>query len=242
MSLGWLIDLDRDHAGDSVWVFCESARPPYISVARPIAASLSGQLWTIEPEEPPHRGARAAAGGRRHRRGGGCTRDGSGAIGSARRSRRGRRSRGRREAEPLRPSDVGGVAGRAGRRRGRLRPRAATGGRPTNRPSSRSRGARPPSRGRGWRTASRAPRAGRRPGRAVPGSRGQAGLGQVAHDPGALDEADLAVLLGHDDDDRVGLLGDPEGRPMARPEALGVDRRLGQRQERAGGDDPARRG
>ena len=64
------------------------------------------------------------------------------------------------------------------------------------------------------------------------------GLGQVADDPGALDEADLAVLLGDDDDDRVGLLGDPEGRPMPRPEPLGVDRRLGQRQERAGRDDP----
>ena len=62
-------------------------------------------------------------------------------------------------------------------------------------------------------------------------------LAEVADDPGPLDEADLAVLLGDDDDDRVGLLGDPEGRPVARPEPLGVDRHLGQRQEGAGGED-----
>ncbi len=40
------------------------------------------------------------------------------------------------------------------------------------------------------------------------------------------------MLLGHEDDDRIGLLGDPEGGPMARPEALWLDRRLRQRQHR----------
>ena len=63
-------------------------------------------------------------------------------------------------------------------------------------------------------------------------------LVQVAHDPRPLDQADLAVLLGDDDDDRVGLLGDAEGGPVARPEPLGVDGRLGQRQQGSGRDDP----
>ena len=45
------------------------------------------------------------------------------------------------------------------------------------------------------------------------------------------------VLLGDHDDERVGLLGDAEGRPVAGPEALGVDRRLGERQQRAGRED-----
>ena len=66
---------------------------------------------------------------------------------------------------------------------------------------------------------------------------GQTRLGQVAHDPGPLDQADLAVLLGDHDDHRIGLLGDPEGRAVARPEPLGVDGRLGERQERPGGHD-----
>ena len=52
---------------------------------------------------------------------------------------------------------------------------------------------------------------------------GQLRLVQVADDPGPLDEADLAVLLGHDDDHGVGLLGDAEGGAMAGPEPLGVD-------------------
>ena len=65
----------------------------------------------------------------------------------------------------------------------------------------------------------------------------QLGLVEVAPDPRALDEADLAALLADDDHDGVGLLGDPEGRPVARPEPLDLDRRLGQRQERARGDD-----
>ena len=67
---------------------------------------------------------------------------------------------------------------------------------------------------------------------------GEPGLGQVADDAGALDEADLPVLLGDDDHDRVGLLGDAERGTVARPEALGLDRRLGQRQERPGRHDP----
>ena len=67
--------------------------------------------------------------------------------------------------------------------------------------------------------------------------RGQLGLVEVAHDPRALDQADLAALLADDDHDGVGLLGDPESRPVARPEPLDLDRGLGQRQERAGGDD-----
>ena len=71
---------------------------------------------------------------------------------------------------------------------------------------------------------------------------GELALVEVAHDARALDEADLAVLLGHDDDDGIGLLGDAEGGAMARPEALGLDGRLGQRQERAGGEDRSRRG
>ena len=66
---------------------------------------------------------------------------------------------------------------------------------------------------------------------------GELPLVEVADDPGALDEADLAVLLRHDHDDRVGLLGDAERGTMARPEALGVDRRLGQRQEGARRED-----
>ena len=63
------------------------------------------------------------------------------------------------------------------------------------------------------------------------------GLVQVAPDPRPLDEADLAALLADDDDDRVGVGGDPERGPMAGPEPLGLDGQLGQRQERAGGDD-----
>ena len=62
-------------------------------------------------------------------------------------------------------------------------------------------------------------------------------LVEVAPDPGPLDEADLAGLLGDDDHDRVGLLGDPERGPVAGPVALRLDRRLGQRQEGAGGED-----
>ena len=67
---------------------------------------------------------------------------------------------------------------------------------------------------------------------------GEPGLGQVADDAGTLDQADLPVLLGDDDDDRVGLLGDAERRTVTGPEALGLDRRLGQRQERPGRHDP----
>ena len=65
----------------------------------------------------------------------------------------------------------------------------------------------------------------------------QLGLIQVADDPGPLDETDLAVLLRDDDDERVGLLGDPESGPVAGPEALGVDRHLGQGQQGAGCED-----
>ena len=73
-------------------------------------------------------------------------------------------------------------------------------------------------------------------------ARASCGLVEVADDPRPLDEADLAVLLGHHDHDRVGLLGDPEGGPMARPEALAVEGRLRERQQRAGGQDRGRRG
>jgi hypothetical protein len=67
---------------------------------------------------------------------------------------------------------------------------------------------------------------------------GQPRLVEVAYDPRPFDEADLAVLLGHDHDHRVGLLGDAQGGPMARPEPLGVDGRLGQREQRPGRDHP----
>ena len=111
--------------------------------------------------------------------------------------------------------------------------------RPTNRPMSASR--------RDPMTAARPSLAARRPNaprRLAAGSsspwiaRAETDLGEVAHDPGPFHEADLPVLLRHDDHDGVGLLGDPEGRPVTRPEPLGVDRRLGQRQERAGRHDP----
>src|SRR5664280_1375851 len=62
-------------------------------------------------------------------------------------------------------------------------------------------------------------------------------LVEVAPDPGPLDDARLAGLLGDDHDHRVGLLRDPERRPVAGAEALGVDGRLRQREHRARRDD-----
>ena len=46
-------------------------------------------------------------------------------------------------------------------------------------------------------------------------------LGRDAHDPRPLDDAHLAVLLGHDDRHGVRVLGDPERRPVAGAVALG---------------------
>ena len=62
-------------------------------------------------------------------------------------------------------------------------------------------------------------------------------LVEIPHDPAALHEADLAVLLGDHHDERVGLFGDPERRAVARAEPLRVDRGLGQREQRSGGQD-----
>ena len=71
---------------------------------------------------------------------------------------------------------------------------------------------------------------------------GQLRLVEIAHDPRPLHEADLAVLLGDDDHDRVRLLGDPQRGPVAGPEAFRVDRRIGQRQRGAGRHDRSRHG
>ena len=68
-------------------------------------------------------------------------------------------------------------------------------------------------------------------------------LVEVAHDPGALDEADLAVLLGDDHDDRVGLLGRARGprgggfRTARNGSVVSPSGRSG-----SGGEDPASRG
>src|SRR5439155_13421709 len=58
---------------------------------------------------------------------------------------------------------------------------------------------------------------------------GELRLAQVPHDPGPLDETDLAVLLRHDDDGRIRLLRDPESRPVAGPEPPRRDRHRGPR-------------
>ena len=59
-----------------------------------------------------------------------------------------------------------------------------------------------------------------------------------AHDPGPLDDAHLAALLGHHDRDRVGVLGDAERGAMARAEPLG-EGHLGERQQRGRGEHVA---
>src|SRR6266542_228182 len=63
------------------------------------------------------------------------------------------------------------------------------------------------------------------------------GLREVPDDPRPLHDADLVVLLGDHDDHRIGLLGDPEGGPVARPEAFRVNGGLRERQQGAGRQD-----
>ena len=217
----------------NVCVFWDSASPPYIRVARPTAATLSGQLLKIRT-----RIRLTAAPGRPRD-------DTTSSSTAARIARRvlGRRPVGRgvaaRPGWPAGPRRWPGWRGRLGRARGEAcdglaggpaarRADRARAGAATD-PPGRDPARRPPAEG-ATAAAGRVEQPLDRP--------RQPGLGQVAHDPGALDEADLAVLLGDDDDHRVGLLGDAEGGAVARPEALGVDRGLGQRQERPGGDDP----
>ena len=62
-------------------------------------------------------------------------------------------------------------------------------------------------------------------------------LVEVTDDAGPLDEADLAGLLGNDDRERVGLLGDAKGGLMAGAEALERNGRFDGRQQRPGRQD-----
>src|SRR6266581_2711656 len=66
---------------------------------------------------------------------------------------------------------------------------------------------------------------------------GELGLRDVPDDPRPFHDADLVVLLGDHDHHRVGLLGDPQCGPVARPESLRVDGGLRERQQRAGRQD-----
>ena len=67
-------------------------------------------------------------------------------------------------------------------------------------------------------------------------SSGQFGLVEVAHDTGALHEADLTALLGDDHDDSIGLFRHAERGLVASSEPLERDRRLCRGQDRAGGE------
>ena len=229
-----------------VCVFCDRASPPYIRVASPTAASFEWPVIEEAPEDPSHRRARAAVGAMAAS----STAAGGGVLVLA---------AARPFAVGTAVADVaaaevcaGGGAG-AGRRLGHGRLRHGLGGR---RHSGRlwfARAGPAPDETTEFTQTRRSPfttaplvcvpqaeRVDPPAGRieqSLDGT-GQPGLGQVAHDPGALDQADLAVLLGDDDHDRIGLFGDAEGGPMTRPEALGLDRRLGQRQERPGRHDP----
>ena len=62
---------------------------------------------------------------------------------------------------------------------------------------------------------------------------------EVARDAPVEHQRDAAVLLGDDDDHRVGLLGEADGGAMAGAERLADVRVGGQRQEAAGGGDAA---
>ena len=191
-------------------------------------------------DDPPRGSAspRRPGGRRRHdvviarRRGVAAVRGGS--IGGGSRRARGR-GRGRPAPPWARPAprlaaagdDGGGVVA------------AASAGRPTKRPSSRSRGERPST----LRAcvADRQPKAPRRPpagssrpwmARASPASvrlrtiraRSTRLIWPFSSDTTTTTASVCSVM--------------PEGGPMARPEPLGVDRRLGQRQQRPGRDDP----
>ena len=151
-------------------MFWDRASPPYISVARPTAASLSGQLWTRRRRIR----VTAGPGGRRGDGGivGRCGRRGPAlagvrpfAVGTA--TRRGRAPRparpDRRRASVVPAWPAPRAVARAGRPVPRRSPaaRGVSVGAPTKRPSSRSRGDRP-STPRRW-LADRQPNAPRRP-------------------------------------------------------------------------------
>ena len=57
------------------------------------------------------------------------------------------------------------------------------------------------------------------------GSSAPGGLVEVAHDPRAFHEADRPFSSDTTIDDRIGLLGDAEGRPVTGAEPLGMDGR-----------------
>src|SRR5262249_16260906 len=65
----------------------------------------------------------------------------------------------------------------------------------------------------------------------------QRGGVHVARDLPLAHQRDHAVLLGDDDGERVGLLGEADGRPVARAEGLRDGRVGGEREEAAGGGD-----
>ena len=210
---GLAIDLDG-MTPVKVWVLSERTRPAVQQRGQADgAASLSGQLWTTE-------------------RGIGSRRDPSG-----RRRLASSSADARRAAARPRPC---GVASPATRLAGAARRADATDAREPGRTGCEAAAgsASRPRRGPRWRPASRAPRrppAGSSSPRIARMSSGSVRFRTIRR---ALDKADLAVLLGDDDDDRVGLLGDPERGPVAGPEPLAVDGGLRQRQHGAGGHDP----
>ena len=63
-------------------------------------------------------------------------------------------------------------------------------------------------------------------------------LAEVPLDPAANDERNGAGFLAHDHDQRIGLLADPDRRPVPRPVPLAVEDVLAEREQDAGRHDP----